>query len=412
MGWLERLSPRWQWLVVMSMALAVAGYNVARTWRCDALSGCVSNYWVTFWLIAYEDGYERRALIGQLMRWAFGTQLPYQAMNALAILAAAGLWATCLTLLMKRTSGKSDLSRAVLMAVLMAGPSTTVLAEVLGDPLQAACLLTVGYLVAASHLRHAMLSLALAAVTGVLATLAHEAALFMCVPVIALGWCWSQQRQLKHAQLLAVMALGLALVMAFNHQPTHGEGARLVTMTGGLLPPPHEALPGFKQLLQAEWQEYFGSAKGPLLLAWKVVRSLAWPLALVLGLCQLMQAWPVARLFAWLLALSLPLYVIAHDWGRFVVYTLWMTVALYAVHGARQPLSLPWQIGRLTGRIEAWTQALLPHAPVLLVMVVVFKPYDGYRIWGMSDKRAVMLLGAAALALAALRIKASRASRA
>ena len=88
----------------------------------------------------------------------------------------------------------------------------------------------------------------------------------------------------------------------------------------------------FLGLLEGERQLYFSSYKSTFLFLIKPIRTLWIPLCsfFVISRATVDRVFNTFFLRTWLFLMlcSFPLYIIAHDWGRFAVYTFW--IAFYS----------------------------------------------------------------------------------
>jgi hypothetical protein len=72
-------------IAMLALAFFLFFFNVRRANHCGQNGGCIDAYWANFWLISYADGYERRALVGQVMRMLFGESMSYIILNVIAM---------------------------------------------------------------------------------------------------------------------------------------------------------------------------------------------------------------------------------------------------------------------------------------------------------------------------------------
>ena len=69
----------------LAITSIISLFNISKVVDCGQNTGCVNPYWANFWLISYADGYERRAFLGQAMRFCFGDSISYVALNTIAL---------------------------------------------------------------------------------------------------------------------------------------------------------------------------------------------------------------------------------------------------------------------------------------------------------------------------------------
>lgn len=80
---------------LLFLGLFLAVFNISQVLYCQQKLGCINEYWAQFWLTSFDDGYSRRALLGQLMRQLIGLEIPYQYINILGFLSAALILGFC-----------------------------------------------------------------------------------------------------------------------------------------------------------------------------------------------------------------------------------------------------------------------------------------------------------------------------
>lgn len=379
--------------VPLLIAAVVLAANVYTTLNCRKPAGCVDPYWSSFWILSYSDGYERRALLGQAMRLLLGTEIGYRALNAVAGL----LVVACLILfwlLVQRALRQTREGTLVLVA-LVSGPPTILLLEVLGDPLTFCLLLALAFLLASSYLRSWGVCLAAIAVTLVMLA-AHEAAAFLFMPFVALAATAALGRRPRLPLIvLAALACAAAFALLFNAQPRDLPSMAVVLASGELYRGGGEILPSFGNLLRQEITSYLEIPRGPPRFVMRFMGALAWPLIILLAVSHIMGHARALKLFAALALAASPLFVIAHDWGRFGVYLLILSLclALRDRHATLQ--SLPGT--RLVDSLMRITRPLFVHPHVYASLPLVFIAGRDYRISGLTQYNLVVLVGVCVL---------------
>ena len=296
-------------------------YNFKNQVHCGQITGCIDKYWVYFWLISFEDGYERRALLGQIIRLIFGHSIDYLALNFVAF-----LMVTIILFIVYFVYFNYNFKKNIIPFILiLSGPSTMVLYETLGDPLQISFLVFICYALIIINLSNALntLKVIMALFTTIIVILIHEASIFLYLPVIYLLLCITSNKSpsFTHVTILTVF-VGVTYSVLFNSQLPTGTSTGLILKDKSMLYVPIDVLPKFSTLIINEYYSYFGSLTAFKFFVTKIIRVMLWPIVAVLILSRFCQDKTLSKIFYPLLFLSLPLYAIGHDWGRFCVYTL------------------------------------------------------------------------------------------
>lgn len=384
--------PRLAALAIMAAGLVLACINLYRSVapHCGQALGCVDKYWADFWLIAYRDGFLRRALIGQIVDLASGGTVGWLALNIAMAAVALGA-AASVPLLLWRHHRAAALA-PLLFVALVSGPGVTLMGETLGDPLQVCFLIFLGYFLLAPRLSAAA-SLAAMAGVAVLMSMVHEASIFLFLPALWLVHALAHGGRVRLAGALVLMiALLLPYVLVLNDQGDVAPRMAVVARDGSLLTAPADALPSFGQLLREELHYYFGSLWGLGVLAYKSGSIFVFPLFWLAVLARHFGDRAAFPLFLVLLALSAPLYVIAHDWGRFCLYSFLLAV-LIATRVPRDVPVIGWSPAR--ARLErALGQAGRLALPVGLVAAFpfVYQGTDAYRVYGFAPLNYIAAL--------------------
>ena len=375
-------------LVLLAIGLAFTAFNIARAVQWAEQTGYVFWYWARFWLVSYSDGYVRRGLLGQMVRLFAGEAISVVTLNVLALVVALTVLALVYRLFFSRVG--TDRHWIIVFVVVISGPATTLFFEVLGDPLQVALLCVIAYLLLAPKLGSGAIGRLAAVATALTVVLIHEASIFLLVPAVYLIFCLTTGRRPRYPLLAVVMiALTAITVALFSIQEPTSAGLALVTRDGTRLYPSGNVLPPFFALLRADLGYYFGSAVGPLRLALKLAGSFLWPVLVVLAAAHIVKVRALATVFFVLLLPSLPLYVIAHDWGRFAIYTLVLSLAVTGRLAADRPIDAPTVAAWASETGLRLSRPLFGTAVSALWLMLVFQSHANYRIDGLTLQSVV-----------------------
>lgn len=369
------LPPRTRAVLGVIAAFLVV-HNLHAASICAPALGCVTDYWARTWEMSYQDGFLRRALLGSLWDLLRSDPVPFSWLNLYGGVVVALICALGVLTLARILQGQPGFVPALALVV---GPGAMVLVETLGDNLQTALVL---FLLAA-FLPGVAGRIALIVFLPVAAML-HEVALFLLWPaalVLLVG-----QGRWRLAKVVAMLGLGLALYAALPRFPT--PSTLVFTGLGGeVVEVRARAALTLARALELEYQYHFGSPASVAKLLYQIVSFSFWPLLFLGVMARITGAMRPVLTYLGLLALSLPLYVIAHDWSRFAIFTLYATLVLEMhrvdLFGAR--------LSGLRDRIEVWVRRM----PVGFVALfpVLFVAHDNYRTWGIHPANMAVILG-------------------
>lgn len=312
----------------------------------------IHRYFYDHWLLTYGSGFIRRGLLGSLMDLLGGWQHNLILINLLAFSAAASIIGLLIRQLMALFPPRNNLSIIFISAVIFS-PLVSNFFRCMGDPLQLSLLLAF----LSVHLMEkrslpVFYQAILFAAAVVLSILIHEAALFIIGPFIFFilwrspGEMAAQGKvaAIKWAALACYALLLSATVLLIQphgklegaprerllgHMYAHNIITRTQYVTGRENPFPvvlksiNDEVKGHNRFSDKIHREH---------LIVVILRVAAIPL-FICTMFYLMCAYQRSALYAELwrnfvycflssLALSLPLYFVAHDWGRFSLYTL------------------------------------------------------------------------------------------
>lgn len=163
-------------LLFLGFLLAI--FNLSQVLYCQQKLGCINEYWAQFWLTSFDDGYSRRAFLGQLMRHFFGLEIPYLAINFLGFLTAVLILGFILAWYFRQHLQERWV---IPCAMLMSGPSATLLFEVLADPLQICFIVLLPFLFIQ---KYRLIALLYGFIAAVIMIAIHEASIFIFIPTI------------------------------------------------------------------------------------------------------------------------------------------------------------------------------------------------------------------------------------
>ena len=374
-------------LLFLGFLLAI--FNISQVLYCQQKLGCINEYWAQFWLTSFDDGYSRRAFLGQLMRQLIGVEIPYQYINVLGFLSAALILGFLLVWYFRQYLKERWV---IPCAMLMSGPSATLLFEVLADPLQICFIVLLPFLFIQ---RYRFIALAYGLFAGVIMIAIHEASIFIFIPAIFLIYQLSNNQQLNIKNIIFFVAIiALLYAVALDSQIVDAHSMSILAKDGSVFTLYQSSLPSFGTLLRDEILFYFGSVKGIIYFLLKILRVTFWPILFLFVAYIFLKDRKSLKIFIILLLISSPLYVIAHDWGRFVIYSFILSLICSFFY-----LGKEISFGRLDEKIDVLVRKLKLQYPVVALFPLLYISYDSYRIHGLSMANTIYIFMATAIYL-------------
>jgi hypothetical protein len=372
-------------ILVLGFLLAV--FNISQVLYCQQQLGCINEYWAQFWLTSFDDGYSRRAFLGQLMRQMIGLEIPFLYINFLGFFTATFILGFVLNWYFRQYLIKNW---TIPCAMLMSGPSATLLFEVLIDPLQICFIILLPFLFIQ---RYSSIALMYGLIASVIMIAIHEASIFIFVPAIFLIYIFANKKQLKIKNIFLYTAcIALLYAIALNSQIVDVHTMAIVAKDGSLFTLYKSSLPSFSSLLQEEMLFYFGSFKGVIYFFLKILRVTFWPLLFLCVVFVFLKDRKSLRIFLILLLVSSPLYLIAHDWGRFAIYSFLLSLICSFFYGGEGI-----NLGKLDNVIDFYLEKFQTQYSFVALFPLLYISYDSYRIHGLSLANTIYILMAISL---------------
>ena len=221
----------------------------------------------------------------------------------------------------------------------------------------------------------------------------HEASIFIFIPAIFLIFVFSNLQQLKIKNLFIYVA-GIALLYAvvLDGQIVVAHSMSIVAKDGSLFMLYKSTLPSFTSLLQEEVLFYFGSLKGIIYFFLKIFRVTFWPILFLFVAFIFLKDRKSLKIFLVLLLVSSPLYLIAHDWGRFAIYSFLLSLICSFFYNGEGI-----NFRGLDKMIEFFVDKIHLQYPAVALFPLLYISYDSYRIHGLSLANTIYILIAGAL---------------
>jgi hypothetical protein len=364
--------------------------------------GLVDNYWVSFYLMSYADGFRRRALVGSLFRLIQPNGAHVLLINVITILVLVSLLAVLVRALMRVTSNRSPISLCLIFAFCISS-LVCVYFEVLGDMLQM-CLVLVA-LVGSIALRQRSPTLPIAFGYGLLLMcfFIHEASIFFVAPCLPfLFHRWPRWQDFMLPAIAVVILLGVSVAWSNVHASLT---YRVILLRHTADPNLSVDTPPFRALLRDLYVVKFGGLRGEVKLASKIFRIGLVAFAGLVALANVIRWTGLRRLvfaFSTICIFSIPLWVIGEDWGRFLAYSLLLATLItswcYRFPPSHSDLALPLP----TDRLSSLLQRLGSYSFVRLaaIMILILSPFHDSRMLGITMKSTALCLGLIAAAIA------------
>jgi hypothetical protein len=359
--------------------------------------GFADSYWTQFWLTNYQDGYLRRSLLGTLVALVLPAGSSVAILSAVHLTISAALLAVGMVIVWRQMYAASSARSAVLCTALFGfSPVGPMLFETTGDPLQSAMLVWLAGLFGGARLSKVGSNegarLVLLVTACIIAMLIHEAMAFFVLPHLVLTAPRLRLLAVHRRMIVAVLAVVLAAA-AIGLLSSNSAGVPRYFFTNAIDHTPivadRLATPGFAQVFRQEMHESFrtpmeGLRRLARLLCFPVV-----PLALIAFMATFVrQRIQLALLFAIWLVCAGPLFVIAHDWGRFGVLTLFLVSATALADGLRLNLDKPsamleraWDAA-LKRLIRSSRELAIVRAVLAVIILASSVIWEDYRVVG------------------------------
>jgi len=339
-------------------------------------------YYVGFYLASYQDGFRRRALAGTIARLLSPHGLNVLWLNLFALVVLSAILTIGVSAFVKLGSKSTRLSRIFAFAF-CAGPVIAVLVEIIGDTLQLAFLglIAVVFLCARS-IESRPLRLVLGLGSLVLGFFIHEASIFFiapCVPFLMYRW-----PRARHFVLPGLVALGcFLLAMHWSNLTPHRTYPVILFHFNGPLSE-DVATPGFRALLHLEHDLYFGNRRAEASFVMKCAKLLAVVFVSLVALANCLSLQTLKRVLFTLACMApffLPLWCVAHDWGRFFAYSLYLAMVITAFMRHEDESEPEMKLARIIQRFCLWLEAVaslefVQMASIFLMLVCV--TYDNF----------------------------------
>lgn len=199
--------------------------------------------------------------------------------------------------------------------------------------------------------------------------------------------------QLKIKKVIFYVAIiALLYAVALDSQMVDAHSMSILAKDGSVFTLYQSSLPSFLTLLQQEILFYFGSVKGVVYFFLKIFRVTFWPILFLSVSFVFLKDRRSLKIFIILLLISSPLYVIAHDWGRFAMYTFFLAL-ICSFFSQGEDINF----GRLEQRIDLLISKLKLQYSVVALFPLLYISYDSYRIHGLSMANTIYIFMATAI---------------
>jgi hypothetical protein len=216
----------------------------------------------------------------------------------------------------------------------------------------------------------------------------HEASIFIFIPAIFLIFIFSNKWQLQIKNLIFYVAsVALIYAVVLDSQIVDAHSMSIIAKDGSAFTLYKSSLPSFASLLQDEVLFYFGSLKGIIYFFLKIFRVTFWPILFLLIAFVFLKDRKSLKIFLVLLLVSSPLYLIAHDWGRFAIYSFLLSLICSFFYGGGG-----LNLGELDKAIDFFVEKLHPQYTAVALFPFFYISYDSYRIYGLSLANTIYIL--------------------
>lgn len=372
--------------VLLCAALWMAALRSLQFQNLRAGLGLVDDYWASFYLMSYADGFRRRALIGSIFRLVEPKGANILIVNALAIIVMAALLAFFCVAFLRVAKQRTPLALGLAFAFFVS-TLVCVYFEVLGDLLQMCLLLFALSSIFILRLRSTALKMAIGYSLLVLCFLIHEASIFFlapCLPFLIVRWPRWRDFLAPAAAIVCLLAVSLVWSDLHPHLTYHAILYRHAHPLSLVV----ETKP-FKVLLYEMYSVKFGGIKGKVRFAFKIFRI---GLIAISGLVALANLLPWASLrrqiyvFLTICFFSIPLWFIAEDWGRFLCYNFTLAILIASWNRPLPQSSDQPNPTLLTDAFASYLRRIGGYTFVALaaLMVLILSPFHQSRVLGIT----------------------------
>lgn len=189
-----------------------------------------------------------------------------------------------------------------------------------------------------------------------------------------------------------VAGIALLYAVGLDRQIVDIHSMSIIDKDGSAFTLYKSSLPSFGALLQEELLFYFGSLKGIIYFLSKILRVIFWPILFLCVALVFLKDKKSLRIFLILLFISSPLYLIAHDWGRFAIYSFLLALITSSFYNEKGI-----NLGRLDKVIDDLGEKFKPQFSVVALFPLLYISYDSYRIHGLSLANTIYIVTAIAI---------------
>ncbi len=362
-------------------ALFSAAVRGVQTVNFEQTHTPVGPYFLGFFFRTYMSGARRRALVGSILKACFHHPLSPSSLSLFSIAILAGI--TFFILHALRLKGHQVLFRNRLaQLVLLSGVVVAIQWEVVGDLLQIDLLL---FFFLFYFLRRYVRNASVRSFFGCLIllplALVHEAAIFIVLPFVPyLSKRNPERKDYVMPVLFALALLGGSVVWGKSEMPA--PASRTSVQAGrAMVEPASTDTPPFGTLMMEELAHDFGSARLVASFVSRLTRICILFFTAQILLCWVVPTYFVSQslhIFRRAMLLTLPLWLIAHDWGRFLSYTLILSLVVALALGRSTERN-----GRAYG-VGMQEASHMPFVQIAAVAVSLLGPGFEARVSGMD----------------------------
>jgi hypothetical protein len=321
------------------------------------------------------------------MRQMIGLEIPFLYINFLGFFTATFILGFVLIWYFRQYLKENW---TISCAMLISGPSATLLFEVLIDPLQICFIILLPFLFIQ---KYRFIALIYGLISSVIMIAIHEASIFIFMPALFLIYKFSNNKQVKIKNIIFyTVCIALLYAVVLDTQIVDAHSMAIVAKDGSLFTLYKSSLPSFSSLLSEEMAFYFGSLKGVIYFLLKILRVTFWPLLFLCVAFVFLKDRKSLRFFFILLLVSSPLYLIAHDWGRFAIYSFLLSLICSFFYGGEGI-----NLGKLDKVIDFYLEKFQSQYSVVALFPLLYISYDSYRIHGLSMANTNYILMAISL---------------
>jgi hypothetical protein len=136
---------------------------------------------------------------------------------------------------------------------------------------------------------------------------------------------------------------------------------------------------------------YFTSFGGVLFFFRSILGSFVWPILFAIVISSVIKKSNLVIVYLLLLIASSPLYIVAHDWGRFAIYSLLLSILIASLDCSVNKFSRLYFFNKLAYKLEAFSYTY-SGIKILYIFPLLYHASPNYRVGGLEDYNLFLVI--------------------